>query len=267
MVDDFFKDLSAKNLSSKTIRFYTIDINQFQKFINKDIKETSTENLQLFISFLTENDFKTQSIIRKVCTIITLLRWAKSKELITQEISFKSLNFPENITEQKKELSNEQILNLINTIEKSKSKRKLRDSVLYKLLIFRGLKTQEVQNIKIENVNLVDNVIKIIRTPKRKTYVNPFYIDIGFIKEDVRLLINSRVSGLLFVNKYNQKLSIRSIRRDLAYYAKLAGIKINPSTLRYSFAQKRSLTDDFKILSQRLGHNSLQSTKKMLKYV
>lgn len=262
--------VSERHLNSNTAKFYLVDVAQFSEFITKDICNATADDIQAFIDWLGQKGSKPRTIGRKVATLSTFFNWTtKTNRTEKSPIEFgarrkrMNISVPSYPEVERSELTDEQVQNLLDTIKGGHEKRRLRDQILYQLLLFRGVRSSEVQMAKVADVNFNDNIMTIHRPDKGSSYV----IDIAFLKDDLKQHIETLAdkNGLLFINKHGGAISLRSIRRELAKFAAKVGFKANPTSLRFNFAVKRSKTDKIRDLSNRLGHSSLVTTKLLLK--
>lgn len=275
LFEDFHNYLVAeRHLNSNTARFYLVDVAQFSEFLKKDIYTATADDIQAFINWLVEKGSKPRTIGRKVATLSTFFKWTtKTKRTEKSPIEFGNRRKRMNISVplyqevERSELTDEQVQNLLDIIKGGHEKRRLRDQILYQLLLFRGVRASEAQRAKVTDVNLDGNIMTIHRVTKGSGVPGTYTIDIAFLKDDLKQHIESLTDkdGLLFTNKHGNVISLRSIRRELAKFAAKAGIKANPTSLRFNFAVKRSKTDNIRDLSDRLGHSSLITTKLLLK--
>lgn len=146
---------------------------------------------------------------------------------------------------------------------------KLRDRLILRLLYFCALRISEVMGLHIEDVDILDRVIKVChaltsdgRPKKGKERLVP--VD----HETVRLIVEfvrERVTGRLF------KIGIRRVQHFIKWYSKMAHIpswrRVTPHKLRHSFAVhwvKRG--GDLERLRRILGHSDLSTTQIYLRF-
>lgn len=165
-------------------------------------------------------------------------------------------------------LSEEQIRLLIKHAEK------LRDKVIIKLLAYCGLRRFEVAKIKIEEIDLETNKIRIMG---KKSIERLATIFSDQLSEDLKVymiyVLNNKKQGYLFtaVSSLNKKghISSSEINRIVAKAGRQAHLKnpipelknINPHILRHSCA--RILKDrglSLEVVQKVLGHLSYKTT-------
>lgn len=146
---------------------------------------------------------------------------------------------------------------------------RLRDRLLLRLLYFLALRVSEALDLRFEDVDPVERMVKIChaRTPSglpkgRKERFVP--ID----PETLRLIVDyagTRNRGPLFT------IGVRLVQRMIKKYAEQAGIpdwkRVTPHKLRHSFAVHWvRCGGDLERLRRILGHESLETTQVYLQF-
>lgn len=142
------------------------------------------------------------------------------------------------------------------------SRKNKRDNMLLKCMYFLGLRNSEVQKMQIEDIDLVNENIKVVSGKGEKDRYVP--IPKGFIKE-LRGWIGKRRGGPLFPGRSNGLISNRHIRRIVKKYAKLANVRkydeIHPHTLRHSYATHLQNSGvPLNAIQAVLGHENIETT-------
>lgn len=139
-----------------------------------------------------------------------------------------------------------------------------RDLILLKSLYYMGLRNSEIQKMLIEDVDIINRLVKVVQGKRAKDRYVP--IPEGFAN-DLRAWIGGRSSGPLFVGRSGDQkmISDRHIRRIVKKYAQLANVRkyeeIHPHTLRHSYAthlQNRGVP--LNVIQNMLGHSNIQTT-------
>ncbi len=132
-----------------------------------------------------------------------------------------------------------------------------RDRLLLKCLFYLGLRNSEAQKLRIEDIDLINRLVKVVAGKGKKDRYVP--IPIQELVEELKDFIGQRQEGPLFA------VSDRHIRRIVKKYAKLAGIRkaeeVHPHTLRHSYAtflQNRGVP--LNIIQEMLGHARIETT-------
>lgn len=142
-----------------------------------------------------------------------------------------------------------------------------RDLLLLKGLYYLGLRNSEIQKMLIEDVDIINLMVKVVQGKRGKDRYVP--VPQGFI-DDLKQWISGKESGRLFQGRSKQDnsygaISDRHIRRIVKKYAKLAHVRkyeeIHPHTLRHSYAthlQNKGVA--LNIIQNNLGHKNIETT-------
>ncbi len=132
-----------------------------------------------------------------------------------------------------------------------------RDNLILKCLFYLGLRNSELQKLRIEDIDLINDNIKVVQGKGKKDR----YVPISYPKliADLKNWIGENREGLLFY------ISDRHIRRIVKQYAFAAGIRkpeeVHPHTLRHSYAtymQNKGLP--LNSIQGLLGHKNIETT-------
>jgi site-specific recombinase XerD len=141
-----------------------------------------------------------------------------------------------------------------------------RDEAIFMLMLRCGLRVSEVHNLSLSHLNLHANMGQYPRllingkgSVQRIAYLSSqvYAALVGWLAR--RPTANSQA---VFLNKYNQRISVTGIQRRLAKYCQLAGIWIACHQLRHTFG--RHLTKaglPVTSIQKLMGHSQLRSTE------
>lgn len=278
-IDEFiFHCQYEKNLSSKTIKAYTIDLRQFLEFLNLEttlIKEINKNILKLYIQRLFDKSLKEKSIKRKLATLKAFFNYLEFDEHIVVnpfrkiKISIKEpqrLPKTMSMTEIKKLLT--YIYKIKNTTDQNKYSYKalVGDILIMELLFATGMRVSEVSNLQLSDIDLKSGAIRIIGKGDKERTIQICNSEIKIILKEYLKLFNHVVGKkeFLFINRLGQKISEQSIRFMIKKYQKLSGIEkhLTPHMFRHSFATMLLEEGvDIRYIQHLLGHASIATTQ------
>jgi len=165
-------------------------------------------------------------------------------------------------------LTKDQVKQMVDWAFEHRKKTAIRDKLLIELLFKCGLRSNELINLRIEDIrgnNSID-VEKPKGGDRKKRIV--------LIDDDLKSWLTTyirqegRKRGYLFRSNLKRRISNRSIRDIVKIIGKGAlDMDIHPHTLRHSFAiHFLNSTSNLAKLKQLLGHSSIKSTEHYLKY-
>lgn len=147
-------------------------------------------------------------------------------------------------------------------------KTSLRDKTIITLLLGTGIRVSECVGLDIDDVNLKDSRIEIMRKGGKKAavFIGDAVEEIlaEYLEERSRMKPNEGSEGALFLSLQNTRMSVRSVERLVKKYASVSvqGKKITPHKLRSSYGTNLYRgTHDLLLTSEALGHENVQTTR------
>lgn len=156
--------------------------------------------------------------------------------------------------------------------DKYHKKYAFRDTALLSLILGTGIRVSECAGLNINDVDLKNHRIKVIRKGNKE--------DIVYISDEITEIIRDYIyayrktlvpveghEDALFLSSQRKRISVRSIERLVEKYAEdcgLSGTKhITVHSLRKTFGSRLfEATSDLYLVAETLGHKSVNTTKK-----
>lgn len=249
----YFETLRLKGYSEHTIRTYCTEFAQWLYYLkNYSILNTTPEDLRVYIFQCITNDNMSEN---QVHSRLNALKFYYEK-LLKYETFFFEIPRPKKKSNLPKVLSTNEIKKLFD------SANNLKELMILKIGYGLGLRVSEIGELKIKNIDS-DRMLVHIQCAKGK---KDRYVPLPHsILEELRLYYKSyRPSIFLFENRFNEKLSTRSIQiifkkaKDKAGISKVVGIH----GLRHSYATHLlEYGTDMSIIQKLLGHNNIKTTE------
>ncbi len=247
-VKKYMINMVMKGFSAMTIRNYMYIINDFlEKYKIPD--EKSVESYLMSKNNITKNSMATQ--IRILRSFGKFLQKELRTTFLLPEAPKTGKTLPVFLT---KEEVRQIFLSASNNI---------RDLSILSFIIYTGVRVSELVNIKTEDINLTEKIVKIRGKGDKERYVP--------LTNELVMLISRYTSEkkgnneYLFLSKYKRKLTPLSVQLIVKKYASRAMLKkrITPHKLRHTFATLALETGVSPItISELLGHSSLNTTMK-----
>ncbi len=258
-----------KKYSTHTVTAYKNDIVSFQKFCKEQfetdqIEKVSYNLIRSWIVNLVNSNISNRSINRKVTSLKTYFKFLqKIKEIEVSPLEkHKALK-----TEKKIEIPfSENEMNLVSQIKNDNlSFSSVRNKLIIELFYATGIRRSELINIKITDIDFVNETIKVLGKRNKERYV-PL---IKQVLESLTVYIPFRNNlktniPYLFITENGKKLYDNLVYRVInSYFSTVSSkVKKSPHILRHTFATHLlNQGADLNSVKELLGHSSLASTQ------
>lgn len=261
---------AERNASPYTVRNYQTDLADFFKFLTKKeltrLDEVDRHVLRDYLSELVGRGIAKGSIARKLSAIRSFFRYLVREEIIAKN-PIEQVSSPKLDRRLPSFLTQEEMEKLLNAPDLSTPLGQ-RDRALLELLYASGLRVSELVGLTLEQIDLETNEIRVWGKGSKERVVlmgQPAAEALkSYLKEGRARLRGGKKTKALFLDRYGQRLTERSVQRLLNQYSKKAGIgkRVHPHMLRHTFATH--LLDggaDLRVVQELLGHARLTSTQ------
>ncbi len=266
-----------KTLSAKTIKAYSIDLKQFEIFLTHegilDVVSVDKTILKKYVHEL-QTKYKIKTVKRKVATLKTFFNYLIYEDFIEVSPFHKlklrlkaSFTLP---TVLNNEEINELLVNLNNAFMCSVGRSEyqyysaLRDKIIVELLLNTGLRVSELCNLKVKDICLVSNYIRVHGKGKKQRQVYIVAPHLVLYLKELNDFYNSLQCDRVyfFLNKRKNRFSEQSVRNIVAKYSSGENKKITPHVLRHTFATILLEEGvDIVNIQHLLGHHSIVVTQ------
>lgn len=255
-----------KKLSKNTKEAYEKDLILFANFLNnKSILSITTNDIKNYIKYLNDTSKKDKTIARKIVSIRTFFDYLMKEKLI-------SINPCEKIETPKirktlpKTLNEKEVLKLLSI--KPKTAKEYRNKAMIELMYATGLRVSELVNLEINDVNLIDDYVRVYGKGKKERIIPMADITVEIMDEYINVYRNSLLKGYLtdkvFISSYGKGITRQGFFKIIKKQAKEVGIEkdFSPHTLRHSFATHLLENGaDLRSIGEMLGHENIKTTQ------
>ena len=274
--DRFLRYLKVeRNSSDLTIKSYREDLLILQEFLADSMGgcpapgQITPRDLRTYVAALHEAGYAKSSVARRLASLRSFFRFAQREGLCDSNPA-KPLRNPRRERKLPHFLSGAQIGKLLSA-PPSNETLGLRDRAILETLYSAGLRVSELVGINLDDLDLEDGLVRVRGKGKKERLAPLGSHAVRAIRRWSRVRDRlpagkpkGKVSPPLFLNKFGNRLSTRSVARMLEKYLKLTGLdmRTSPHTLRHSFATH--LLDrgaDIRSVQELLGHKSLVTTQ------
>ena len=266
---EFINNLKiTKNLSPKTLNAYSSDLKQFANYEQNIL----SPDIRAFIAHLTcDLQLKDSSVRRKIITLKNFYGFLVESEIL--EVSpFQKLKFRfKQERRLPKTLSIGEVSKLLNCFNDNAisrtpfaAKEYMRDAALIDLLISTGIRIGEAAAITLDDIVTAERTLLIHGKGRKQRLI---YVSSPATWARISALVKERKrerGSYLFVNRYNNPISIHGIEDIYKKYVKKAqiNVKSTPHYLRHTFATNLLANGaDLRSVQEILGHASVATTQ------
>ena len=263
--------LLEKGLSQNTQLAYIRDIKKLIKFAEYDTTITPYTIdrflIQDFIYDFAKKSSSAKSQARVISSLKSFFKFLQIEEK-RQDNPAELLESPKIGLYLPDVLSHEEVLTIIQSIDLSQSEGE-RNRTIIETLYGCGLRVSELINLRLSDLYLDENFIKVIGKGNKQRLVPVSDWTIKYInlyKDSIRIYLNPKpkCEDILFLNRRGGQLTREMIFIIIKNIAEKAGIKkkVSPHTFRHSFATVLLKNGaDLRSIQQMLGHESITTTE------
>jgi site-specific recombinase XerD len=261
-----------RSCSLNTLKDYKLELDKFLLFIQSNnvnnIASVDTSAVREYLYHIkVARNLSNISLHKKIAVIKSFFNFLESEDLIENNPT-KKIKLPRKEKRIAKAISEVEFKRLLSCIEFCPLRQKkhiIRNTLIFSILYYCGLRRGELLALNWDDINLGKNLL-FVRLSKNKTgRIIPLHPK---VKELLDLYLTQRLplkNKSLFIGSEGKRIALSSFTFMLNYYFKISGLKDKGYTthsLRHSFATRLIENNVNIFLVQRLlGHKSLDATK------
>jgi integrase/recombinase XerC len=266
---------NEKSSSAYTLTNYSIDLRQWMGFLWKHSEAQrdpihALTDLTLLRKFLAEQRQKHErsTVARRLSVIKGFLKFLYREEIVEKNIA-KLISLPKSEPKLPEILKPDEITQILRSIPPNTLFQK-RTLAVIELLYSTGMRISELAGLSYDDVDLRNGTVRVIGKGNKERIVpmgrhcqNAIHTYIASVPS----LVKSGDKTPLFLNREGDRVSVRTLQRDLRRYAVEAlgpeGLKVSPHTFRHSCATHLLAAGaGLREIQELLGHESLITTQK-----
>ena len=259
-----------RSYSKNTLDAYGRDLNKLLTYYSDndiDFRKVTLEELDQFAGQLREEGIQARSVARILSGVRSFYHFLTLEKEVESDPT-ELLESPRIGKYLPEVLSVEEIDNIISVIDLSKPEG-IRDRAIIEVLYGCGLRISELCNLKISQLYLEDNYIRVMGKGSKERLVPIEGVAVERVREWLALRMSHKVKSTeedyVFVSlKRGCHLSRISLFIYIKNYAQKAGIrkKISPHTFRHSFATHLLEGGaNLRAIQMMLGHEDISTTE------
>jgi len=263
LIESFLDYLKVeRGLSPHTIEAYKTDLNQYARWLRRDILMVDSSLIGEYVGELRKG-CKPSSITRKLSAIRMFYKFLCSEgkaddnpleEVISPRAGRKIPHY----------LTLKEVERLLNA-PCGDGLLVIRDRAVLEVLYGAGIRISELVGLNVSDLNLREGWIRVLGKGSRERMVPLGRKACQCIRRYLRRRGAKQVEdSFLFCNRYGGRISRQACWKIVKKYARRAGIdkEISPHTLRHSFATHLLSRDaDLRSVQELLGHSNIGTTQ------
>src|SRR5512144_967073 len=267
-------EMPARNLSQETRRGYAYDLTEWVAHVapSLPVSALSTDVITRYLSMLDERGLRGSTRHRKVAAIKTFLRFLEREGELPVDFSSR-LSWPEVQRDEPRALSVPEYTALLREAAYHP-----RDAAILELLLQTGIRLAELTALTVEDVSLpakpsLDPVhgYGLLRVRRKGGRLQELILNYKACRA-LKAYLRVRPTGsaqALFLTKYQEPITSRSVQKLLKKYATAAGVSwAHVHTLRTTHITEHiARRTDIKTVQGNAGHASLATTNFYARYV
>ncbi|MBM3207545.1 MAG: tyrosine recombinase XerC [Chlamydiae bacterium] len=272
---------SIKNASEHTLRNYRLDLEAFKKYaLSLQVEESGDKTLFVesvdkrlvrnYLAHLNSNSGAKRTILRRLSSLRSFFTYLVKEKIISLS-PLEDIESPKLKKSIPKSLTMAEVDRLFSLPDIS-SYLGFRDRCIMELFYSSGLRVSELVSLNRGDFDKSNFSLRVFGKGKKQRIV-PItknaadwinrYLEHPERKIDVEDHKAEKDGDAIFLNKWGERLSVRSVDRRFDEYLKLGGLagKITPHTIRHTIATHWLENGmDLKTIQVLLGHSSLATT-------
>ncbi|MBI1784421.1 tyrosine-type recombinase/integrase [Candidatus Sumerlaeota bacterium] len=258
-----------KNLSEKTRRAYLYDLTRFQEFLihlfgkTPEIARVTPDSIREYLNHLqVERSYRSTTLSRTIASIRIFFEFCVMRGWIGASPAA-HLHNPKQPKKLPIYLVQGELTKLLEAPDRNEHGG-ARDFTIMAVLAFTGTRLSEIVGLNVQDINLEQRSIRVMGKGRKERMIplNEFVFKAVNEYLDVR---GHADSPALFLNRFGDRLSGRSVENIIRKYALMAGVfkdRLSPHKLRHTFATLLHANDvDVLEIQALLGHSSITSTQ------
>lgn len=272
----FFEFVKDNNSTYRDVDMHDIGIDILSQLNAQDIEEY-LDYLKYYVKNGHEYTNDERAIKRKLSALRSMYNYFHKKRII-DENPVLQVDMPKLHKKQIIRLDNDEVDDLLNVVESGDrltkkqaechDKLKVRDMAILTILLGTGMRVSECVGINLEDVDYINDRIKIVRKGGYESFV--YYGEevrqalLDYMEERDEIDALEGHKNALFLSSQRRRITVRSVELLVKKYAStVTGKHITPHKLRSTYGTNLyKETGDIYLVADVLGHSDVNTTRK-----
>lgn len=265
--------VADRNASLNTLEAYNRDLNHFAKWLNKPLPEATKADIEQYIYYLRTNEFKANTINRRISALKQFYLFLFNEEIITNNpcLHIKTTKSPASLP---KILISDEMVKFLDFLNNAKEPRHIRIKAILELLYASGLRISELVKLPVNCIfkgNKTPQPMILVKgkgnkerlVPLNETCINAL---LAYLKVREIFVSNEKSSFFLFASRSKEgcltRQRVGQLIKESAMEFGLDPSIISPHVFRHSFATHLLQGGaDLLTIQKLLGHSDIATTQ------
>ncbi|MGL5254873.1 MAG: tyrosine-type recombinase/integrase [Brevinema sp.] len=269
-IEQYFQKLVyEKSVSPHTLRAYKKDLSDFQEYIISlgidDFSQITTQHISLWLQQMGIDKISARTKARKMAAVNSFYRFLIEGDICSKN-PFSVFKAPKSSKKTPMTSPEQEIIAVLEALPEENPSQ-IRNKALFFLLYGAGIRSEELCNIRLEDINWSQSLIYILGKggKQRLAPILPLVQQYLVQWKSVRSLYDKGISNKFFISRTGKDLDTSLIRK-LTSTLSFKGKKFHPHAFRYTFASHLlEHGADLRIIQELLGHQKLSTTERYTK--
>ena len=265
-----------RGLSENTERVYLADLLSFREYLareNLNLNDMNRQTLRGYLAWLATEakgggqGYARVSVARKLTVLRSFYRFLVQEGLFRSTPVPSGRSFKLKVTKTLPKFLGHREVNRLMESPDETAPLGIRDKAILEMLYACGIRLAEIQGLDIPDINFPERTVLVRGKGSKERWVlfgRPTGQALQRYLAEARPQIAVSPTQALFLNRYGERLSRRSVEKLVRRYSAIAGTRadVHPHTLRHTFATHMLEGGaDLRVIQELLGHSSPTTTQ------
>ncbi len=271
-IEEYLQYMQTEHRASgNTLQAYRSDLTKLGNFLGNngiyDWNKVTIINLNSYILALEKNGTAASTVSRNISSIKSFFAWMFRRRLINDEPSV-YLKHPRVEPKSPDIIEPGELDRLFSVIDMTTAKG-VRDNAIFRIMCSTGIRTQELLELNITDVNLMTGTLMIHTQGHERAVCFDDSVKSALVlyTGDIRNDINKEESSRLFLNMRGQAMSRQGLWKIIKEYGGRIGMTITPQMFRHTCAANMAAEgSNLAMIKRKLGVAGINAMEKYSEY-
>lgn len=260
---------SERGLADNTLSAYRADLQGLARWLDEhgvSLLGATRDQLLAFLAWRMQRGARPRSTARQLSSIRRFYRYMQREGRVIEDPSTR-IDMPKLGRPLPKSLTEAEVVTLLKSPDVN-NPLGIRDRAMLEVLYATGLRVSELVNLRLEQVNLRQGVVRVLGKGNRERLVPmgeeaQSWVE-TYLRDTRSEIVGAQQTDYLFPTRRSDHMTRQAFWHIIKRYAQKAGIHaaLSPHTLRHAFATHLlNHGADLRVVQMLLGHSDVSTTQ------